>query len=164
MILLPDVSRTIAQAEGYQGEDLDSRISRLADAVFSEALEPRRIEIVLAAYCRRKIDRILKKIDLSDAKSAEEIDIVYKERTSSLDVLAIHEAQSAKISEAVAAKDLAELLAIYDDKNLIHLAASHLKSCKLDSFRGWLSRALRNEEETDFTIALKAHLPTVEPS
>lgn len=164
LFLLPDVSRAIAEAEGYREEELDQRVSRLADAIFSEVEKPKKTERIIAEHCRRRIDRALKMIDLSDAKTIDAVDAEYKARTGSLDVLAIARARAEEIEAAVATRNVEELLSHYDDKNLLHLAASHLKSCKLPSFKSWLTRALRNDTAPDFTKALKAHLPTLDPA
>ena len=89
IVLLPSVSTAIAKAENYEGEELSDRLSSLADAVFQEANSPEKIQEVVVRYGKRRIDRMLKKVDLSSAASAEELKNEYLKQTSALDIASL---------------------------------------------------------------------------
>jgi hypothetical protein len=61
VILLPAVSRAIVETEGYAGPELETRLGQLQDAIFESLNSPAAIEAVVVRYCRRRIDRLLKK-------------------------------------------------------------------------------------------------------
>ena len=67
LVLLPDVSRAIIESEGYVGEELEAKLEGVKNAVFQSLNSAAAVEAVVVRYCRRRIDRLLKKTDLSDA-------------------------------------------------------------------------------------------------
>lgn len=160
LFLLPDVAMAIAHHEGHRGEELDGRFAAFRRAVFGSVTEASKVSAV-TRYCRRRIDRTLKKIDLSDASTVAEIAEVYAERTAALDVNAIGEAASARIDNAVQHQDLAELARHYDSKGLLALVAQHMKSTTLTGLETWLTRVLRNNLAPDLTQALRRVLPEI---
>ncbi|RWE24141.1 MAG: ABC transporter ATP-binding protein [Mesorhizobium sp.] len=161
LFLLPDVATAIAHQEGYRGEELDHRVAAFQQAVFASVTEASKVSAV-TRYCRRRIDRTLKKIDLSEASTVAEIATVYAERTAALDVVAIGEAASARISDAVNHQNLAGLARHYDSKGLLALAARHLKNTTPTEFEAWLTRALRNNLAPGLTEALRRALPEIQ--
>jgi ABC-type cobalamin/Fe3+-siderophores transport system ATPase subunit len=163
LLLLPNVSKAIAVAEGFAGEQLAQKLSELAEAVFQSLNSDSKIEAVVVRYCQRRIDRMLKKIDLSSAKTVEALRVVYSACTEALDVEGISATRSGEIHQAISERDLSKLLAVYDNKQLLALAASHLKACRKDRFEGWISRSLRNNSCPELTAALVPHLPKIEP-
>ena len=163
VILLPAVSRAIAKAEGYDGEQLEQCLSRLADAVFETVNSPNKIQKVVARYCKRRIDRILKKVDLSSAGTLAEIKTEYLDRTGAIDIESIARHATEQIETARVEHDLEKLLAHYDNKGLLALAASYLKSCRLSSFENWLTRTLQNETAPSVTSSIYECLPKIIP-
>lgn len=165
LILLPEVSRAIAQTEGYAGEDLELQLSKLKAAIFSTLQSQAAIEEVVVRYCRRRIDRTLKKVDLSGSKSIEKIILEYNTQTAALDIARIAASANQRITNALENGDLPSLLTIYDNKGMLALAAQHLKQTRLAPFEAWLTRMLRQEMSTnDLAVALKGVLPPVQPS
>lgn len=162
LILLPDVSRAIAQLEGLRGPELEQQVSKLQAAIFNKLDSQAEIDDVVVRYCRRRIDRTLKKIDLSGAKSVDELVAEYGAQTASLDVASIADGATHRIKNAIARRDLHSLLSIYDNKGLLALAAQHLKQTKLAAFEAWLTRMLRDEATAPgLAESLKAVLPKV---
>ncbi|MER8723078.1 AAA family ATPase [Mesorhizobium sp. M1027] len=160
LFLLPDVGRAIAQHEGYRGADLNDRLDTFRQAVIAD-VTPASAASAVARYCRRRIDRTLKKIDLSGASTVADIATEYAVKTSALDVAAIGAAASARINAAAADQDLAELAKHYDNKGLMALVARHLKNTPLGEFEMWLTRALRNNLVPELTRALRRVLPEI---
>lgn len=162
LILLPRVSRAIAQLEGLTGEELDLRLRRLEDAIFASLKSPAAIEDVVVKHCRRRIDRALKKIDLSASKNIAALLAEYNTQTANLDIENIAEGAKRKILNAMENRDLPGLLTIYSNKGLLAQAALHLKDTRMAAFDAWLTRMLRDEVRAPgLATALKAVLPPV---
>ena len=162
LILLPEVSCAIAQLEGLGGEELELRLSKLKAAVFATLQSQAAIEDVVVKYCRRRIDRTLKKIDLSGSRSIADLVVEYGTQTANLDVTGLAAGATRKIQDALADNDLPSLLTIYDNKGLLALAAQYLKETRMAPFDAWLTRILRDETKAPgLAAALKAFLPTV---
>ncbi|WP_175729654.1 AAA family ATPase [Burkholderia ambifaria] len=163
LILLPEISSTIAQLEGFEGAELEQQLSRLRAAIFATLQSSAAVSEVVVRFCRRRIDRTLKKIDLSGPKSVADLIAEYGAQTASLDVEGLAAGATHKIQDALANGDLRSLLTIYDNKGLLALAAQHLKQARLATFEAWLTRMLRDEARApDLAAALKAVLPTVQ--
>lgn len=72
-------------------------------------------------FCRRRIDRTLKKINLSRPKSVGELIAEYSAQTASLDVAGLAAGATQKIQDALACGDLRILLTIYDTRGCLPL-------------------------------------------
>ena len=160
IILLPTVSRAIARMEGYEGHELESVLSCLQSAVF-DSVDEAAIKAASIRYCRRRIDRALKRIDLTEAEDVESLSRAYCQQTQKVNVRDIADAVGTRIRAAVEEKDLTALLRDYDNKGLLALAAKHLKGTPKKSFENWLVRILENSEKPEFTEALQSSLPTI---
>jgi energy-coupling factor transporter ATP-binding protein EcfA2 len=161
LILLPAVSRTIAECEGYEGAALEIQLSALKTAIFNTLNSAKAIEDVVARYCRRRIDRMLKKIDLSNAKSVSDMTAEYAQKTSCVDIADVAARATDRINCAIRDDDLPALLANYDNKGLMALAATHLKRSKLPDFKSWLTRVLRNDKAPNLVLELRKVLPEI---
>jgi ABC-type branched-subunit amino acid transport system ATPase component len=116
IILLPTVSRAIAETEAYEGDELENRLETLAEAIFGTLQKDGAIEKVVTDYCRRRIDRLLKRIDLSEASTVDTLVNQYSKDTASLDITEIAESISCSIQSAMDNRDLSKLLIYYDKK------------------------------------------------
>lgn len=143
-ILLPSISQVIAESEGLAGQELVNCLEALKTDIFNTLQSTAAIETVVARYCRRRIDRTLKKIDLSNASSVDDIAAEYAQKTAALDIPVLANKVRDRIQTAIKNSDLPELLAIYDNKGLMALAAKKLKNARQKDFESWLTRVLRN--------------------
>lgn len=164
VLLLPEVGRRILEAEGFSGPDLERKLENLKLAILETLKEPSSIEKVVVRYCRRRIDRLLKKIDFGTAATISEISSEYSSQTSSLDIATIAKSARHRIEDAIAKRDLPALLANYDNKGLMALAASHLKACRLIDFESWLTRVLQNRSQPEIVSAIQSILPNIQPA
>ncbi len=163
IIILPTVSRTIAEIEAYEDEALEQRLEKLAEATFSTLQVDGAIDALVTRYCRRRIDRLLKKIDLSDASTVNSLVGKYLKETESLNISEIAKSSLQSIQLAIDNRDLSKLLIHYDNKGgLMALAAAHLKRCRRDDFESWLVRVLQNNKFPSLTEAIRKSLPTIE--
>lgn len=156
VLLIPSVSRVIAECEGFKDEEVDAILSQMEKAIFEHvSASPKIIEGVVLRYCRRRIDRILKRVDLANEKGVEDIVRKYNEQIKSINVFEISNEIRKCIDDALRDGDIIKLLANYDDKGLISIAAQHLKHSKLKDFRDWLIRVLRNNETPALVLAIR---------
>lgn len=163
LILLPNVSSVIAQSEGHTGAELYKKLNNLAEAIFDSLNSARAIEKVVTRYCKRRIDRLLKKIDLSEAETVVALAARYTQQTEALDIENIAQEATRRINQAIENKDLPLLLANYDNKGMVAFAATHLKGCSRSNFEHWLVRVLRNSNVQGLIESIQETLPEIEP-
>ena len=162
IVLLPEVSLAIAQLNGFSRTELELPLCQLKAAIFATLTSQAAIDDVVVRYCRRRIDRALKKIDLSGSKTIDALIEEYSAETQNLNVAGIAAGARSKIQNALTDNDLTSLLTIYDNKALFALAAQHLRQTRKDPFEAWLTRMLRDESNApDLVAALKTVLPSV---
>lgn len=122
------------------------------------------IDEVALRYCRRRIDRTLKKIDLKNTKTVEDLTDAYAKITAALDVTAVAKEARDRIDLALEKSDLPILLANFDNKALLVLAARFLKNTSKENFESWLTRALRDPKTERLQAALIKVLPKLTPN
>jgi energy-coupling factor transporter ATP-binding protein EcfA2 len=162
IILMPEVSRAIAESEGYAGVDLERLLNTLKAEIFNTLNSAAAVDAVVARYCLRRIDRFLKKIDLSENSGVLDIASKYSSETNALNIADIAQRAKDRINEAQQNVDLPKLLANYDNKALMSLAARHLKNMKLTDFETWLIRILRHNKLPALTTAIRNTLPAIQ--
>lgn len=161
LFLLPDIATAILEEEKFQGADLQVKLESLKQEVLTLVARQGSIDEVVLRYCRRRIDRTLKKIDLKAAATTEDLAKAYAERTDALDIEAVAKKARDRIDEAVNNSDLSTLMANFDSKALLALAAKHLKSTSRKELENWLTRAMRDPKAEKLKAAIKRVLPTV---
>ena len=161
IVFLPEVARTILRVEGYRGVEIEEVLNRLIDAIFEKVNSPGEMEKLCVRYCRRRIDRELKNIDFEEATTVSDLKNQVKSRTEKLDVQAMADRLTIQLRTAIEARDLGEVLAFYDNKALLTLAASHLKKCHKVKFVEWITRILRDGTANPISVAIRAQLPRI---
>ena len=159
VFLLPEVSRAIAAHEAHDGDGLDARLNGLRQAVFASIGSSGQKHATVMRYVTRQVDRLLKRVDLSAATSVEELETRYADNAGALDVGAFASLAEYRIDSAIQVDDFPALLAVYDNKGLLALAAKHLKDTDLKSFKAWLERILRKGSAPELTVAIQHALP-----
>jgi ABC-type branched-subunit amino acid transport system ATPase component len=163
LVLLPEVSRAIAESEGHVGAGLQKCLQDLAAAVFA-SLTPELTESAVVRHTKRRIDRSLKRVEFGDAETVADLVTQTKQQFAALDIDAIADNARTQLAKAVADNDLPALLARYDNKGLLALAARHLKRTKAKDFENWLTRALLNDKAPAVLTAVRAALPPLKAS
>jgi hypothetical protein len=159
LLLLPDVSTVILAKNDFSGAELDAKLADVKAAVFADATVQSNVNEVVLGYCRRRIDQMLKRIDLSADKSVGDLAISYAAQTRALDVAAIAAGIGKKITDAIAADDLPALLAIYDRKKPLLALAARLRAGSVSEFTAWITRAIQSKEDDRLRVAIEAVLP-----
>jgi hypothetical protein len=160
LFLLPSVIETIAAAEGYNGSALENKLSPIFEELFARAADPKKQIPIVMRYCRRRIDRILKKIDLSTADDVVALASDYVCKTSALDVTALAKMATDSIQKAIAEKNVPELLKWYDNKGILGISCK-AKGTSKAQFEQWIVRALRNNTAPAVSDAVRKVLPPV---
>jgi hypothetical protein len=161
LLLLPMVAKSIAEHEGHVGAALDAKLRELNEAVFTNATQGDNIEKCVARYCRRRIDRLLKKIDLSNASTISEISTKFATEVAALNINTIANAMRDKINRHISDKDISGLMTVYDNKGLLSIVATHLRSSAPQNFESWLLRVLSNDSVPKIKEALLVVLPQI---
>lgn len=161
LLLLPEVSREIAIIEHVAAGDIQAHIDGLKNKLLDFATRNGAVESSVIGHTVRRIDRALKKTDLSGKTKIEEIEATYTEKTGGLNIRSIADSRREKINAAIAQKDLPTLLSIFDNKGMLAEAASHLKNTRKDSFEAWLVRTLLAEGAPGLIAALRRVLPQI---
>ncbi|WP_026304585.1 AAA family ATPase [Kaistia granuli] len=161
LLLHPEVATAILEEEKFQNTEIEAKLGALLDEVLMEVSRPGSIDEVVLRYCRRRIDRTLKKIDFKDVKSPADLAAIYAERTEALDVAAVAKEARDRIDDAIGRRDLPTLLANFDNKALLALAAKHLKGNSKVAFESWVTRTMRDPKLDKLKSALSRILPTI---
>jgi hypothetical protein len=158
LLILPDVIESILRAEGFTGSGLENKKAEIFDDLFSHASDPKNQDPVVVRYCHRRIDRTLKKIDLSESTSIDTISNEYSTATNALDIHAMAELARSAITDAITNKDAAQLLKWYEYKGILAIACK-AKGVSKKTFEQWIVRSMRNETAPAVSEAIRAHLP-----
>lgn len=161
IFLLPSVMAAILKEEKFSLAEVNSHIASLEDEILEEVQRPGSIEAAVLRYCRRRIDRTLKKIDLKHAKDTNDLANTYKSRTSALDIDVIANEVRDRIHLSIRERDLPSLLANFDNKGLLALGAKHLKGTSKAAFESWIMRAVRNPSAGKLRTAIGKVLPKI---
>ena len=161
LFLLPDVASAILEDEYFQDPELQSKLDALKQQVLAEVKKTGAIDEVVLRYCRRRIDRTMKKIDLTQATSTDALAHTFAEKTSALDIPVIAAEIRGRIEQAVSTEDLPALLANFDNKGFLALAAGCFRGTRKSEFVGWLTRTMRAPQPTKLKAALGQVVPPV---
>ncbi|MBE9152867.1 AAA family ATPase [Cyanobium sp. LEGE 06113] len=158
----PSVARAILLAEGFTGKPLEDKLQEFCDAIIA-SLSVENIERSVLRFCRRRIDRALKKVDLSDARTPSQLDDLLRQEISNLNFEQLSAYAQSEINQSKAAKDLVKLLSIYDNKGMLAIASSHLRGTRRSEFEHWLIRLLNNQASPPVIEEIKRLLPRIDP-
>lgn len=163
LLLLPNVSQAVAATEHFDEPEAQERLSALEDEIFATLDTAEKIEAVAVRHAKRRIDSALKRVNLGDATTSEQLVEQFNASMTSIDVGTIVSDVSASISSAVQQRRLPDLLALYDNKGLLAFAARRLKNQRRSDFESWITRALRNDNSPSIVEAISEHLPVLRP-
>jgi energy-coupling factor transporter ATP-binding protein EcfA2 len=160
IFLLPNVAESIARAEGYSEKALEDKLTSIFEELLARATDPNIRDSIVMRYCRRRIDRRLKKIDFSNAADIATLAADYKTKTETLDIEGLANMASDRIQKAIADRNIAELLKWYDNKGVLSIACK-AKDTSKTLFEQWIVRALRNNSAPGVSTAIRNVLPAI---
>jgi hypothetical protein len=162
LVVSPKVARAIALHEGHSENDVDQLMTELEKQVVEAAAK--QTEAMVIQYCRRRIDRELKKIDLSDATSVDELERNYAKHTQAVNVLQLALEHRQRLQTAIQQKSISDILKNVDGKGqFMHIAATKLRRTRAKDFEDWFARTLRSENGNELLQVVKEILPPVQP-
>ena len=164
LFALPTVATAILQEDSHDDTDQSARLGRLTDRLFAEAEKPNvQTDVVLRA-CRRRIDRMLKQVDLSDVADEHVLEESLQSRVAELGVISLAAEIRTSLQAAIALRDLPALLAIYDGKErVLSETAGVLRNNRLDVFVGWVTRVMKDPAKPTLRDAIATLLPQPQP-
>lgn len=160
IFLQPSVAKSILEHEGFTDFELEAKLDGFTAAIIDSVSDKNKEDAVIR-FCRRRIDRALKKIDLSDSSSVEELRASLDAEVTNLNIEALSDYARRKIENALKERNLVELLSIYDNKGLLAIASSHLRNTRLAEFEHWLIRNLNNHLAPKVIEEIRVTLPDV---
>ena len=156
----PDVAKAILEHEGYSGSKLEEKFSCFVNAII-DSVTTEKAEQAVIRYCRRRIDRAIKKIDLSSSDSVSKVKEKLSKEVSELNIEGIASYARAKIQSSIDGKNLGGLLQIYDNKELLAIASSHLRNTRRAEFEHWIIRLFNNKKAPRLIDKIKSILPAM---
>lgn len=160
LFMLPSVIDAILAIEGFEGAELTRRRETLTDELFCYVRNADVQRSSILRFCRRRIDRALKKVDLSASKDVTALHDKYTELTSEIDVEGLAQVAQQAIKSAVERRDVALLLKWLDNKGLMSIAAK-AKGTKRELFEQWIVRTMRNSSAPQLYSAIGCLLPSI---
>ena len=162
IFLLPEIVTAITETEGYRDAELIAKCDSVYSELLTQASDEKNQKDVILRYCRRRIDRTLKKIDLSEASDIGSICTKYTCETTALDINGIAQKAKIGIESAITQKNIYELLKWYDNKGNMSIACKAKNTTK-PLFEQWIVRVLRNNIAPELCEIIKNKLPSVVP-
>jgi len=161
LFLLPQVISEILVDNGHGGDELNGKQRAIYDELIEHANDEKNQEASVLEYCRRSIDKTLKRIDFSSAKTVAEVTSFYSINTSALDIEQIAAIARGNIQRAIKDGDIPLLLKWYDNKGVMSIAC-RARDTNVVNFKQWLVRSLRNNTAPKVAAAIKSVLPDVQ--
>ncbi|MEM7470982.1 MAG: AAA family ATPase [Pseudomonadota bacterium] len=144
LVMLPSVSRAIAEHEGLTGDDLRQALEGLMADILTRVDSSEKVEAIVIRHCKRQIDRLLKNLDMGEVASANQLAVSFTDKTAEIDIQLIAENMRERIAEDISREDINDLLKLIDDKGMLADAGRHLRSNRRGDFESWLTRVMRN--------------------
>ncbi|MFV9288044.1 AAA family ATPase [Citrobacter freundii] len=163
VFLIPSVSREIAIKENYPEDEIIRKLDIILNDVIALINQSSNFENSIRMYCQRRIDRYLKRVDISASNSIVEMKRLYHDKTNSLDVELIYNTYANALSMAIQERDIGKILTIFDNKGMLAKAGLTLTGKSKIQFENWLIRTLASEPDSGIVSAVRAALPEIRP-
>jgi hypothetical protein len=143
--------------------DLEAKLVSIFDELFAQANTSKNQLPAVLRYCRRRIDRTLKKLDLGMAQNVSALASEYTAKTNALSIAELANMAEDNIQKAIAERNVPELMKWYDNKGVIGIVCKAKGTSKIQ-FEQWIVRALRNNSAPGASDAIRKILPHVAAS
>lgn len=156
LLLLPSVFLELAKA--FYCAQPCVKLDGLLHEVMQEASA--NIDLVSARHATRQLDRKLKRLTLED-RDLVSLESSYKSGFSAIDPVAMFQDVKAKLQQHIDARNLSEVLRLYDNKGLLAKAARILGLKDQKQMMEKVGRLLGWKEGAEVRRALEAELPAI---
>jgi energy-coupling factor transporter ATP-binding protein EcfA2 len=164
IFLLPGVAQAILEMEGYSRDEIGAALDAITAQIVQLAENEGVRNSIIINYCRRRIDRSLKRVSFEDATSVEELGAAFGEKMVRIDVRAVSAEISNALQQAIDRRDVTALLIYLDAKGpLLNIAASTLKGNRARDFLNWALRIIGSKDDNALKQALTRILPNLIP-
>ncbi|MFG5120661.1 AAA family ATPase [Methylorubrum sp. POS3] len=158
LLLLPPVFEEIAKTLEFSDADAKSRLNQLTSDVMTQALAE--LDMASVRFAGRRLDAELKKLAPS-AQTIEDLTDRYQSAVASVNPTALAKSYKDKLSTSIEKQDLAGVLALYDNKGLLSMAARHLGMKGRKELAEYVSRLLPAARGQAMLEAIKSALPKI---
>jgi hypothetical protein len=160
-LLLPNTFKQIAAALGFSPQDAATKADSLADHVLNEAKAD--VDRFSVDYVRRRIDRHMKTMGLPGRDLAA-LDAEFRGAVSGIDPIAMGRQIHDRMLTYVAARDVTQVLSLYDNKGLLARAATLVGLASKKAFEEFIGRILRADAGKALLDELRRSLPAIGPA
>ncbi|MCW8207353.1 ABC transporter ATP-binding protein [Verminephrobacter aporrectodeae subsp. tuberculatae] len=160
LFLLPKIFLAIAKALNFDDEIAEERLDKLRNFV----LEKVRGDVgkTCLRYTARRVDREIKKINLSGSTEISDLKTKITTATSDINAQMIYDDFHKKLTGAVNDNNYEQVLLYCDDKSLLSEAAKQLEhDNRKRSLEKFIERGLGTDNFKNLHMALKATLPVI---
>ena len=143
LFLLPDVIKSIAICDGYTDANLNKKVEDSISETINYIDNEVRIENAVVNFCRRRIDRESKLIDLSSSKTLNNLKRVFDEKIKKINIDQLASARKNEFENALTECDIFALLQLYDDKELLNHVFKKVFKWNINQFADWIKTCIR---------------------
>jgi hypothetical protein len=156
--LLPSVFQALAEALAFAPDVVKQKMVSLRIEVFKQARAD--VDAVAARYASRQIDRALKQVTLSRRES-DKLVADFVAAIPKIKPQEIVEQCKSELEDAIATDNLEQVLALYDNKHLITIAAKLLEFPDGKKLSAYASRLLASKNGENLREAISRRLPKI---
>ena len=158
LLLLPLVFKEIARTMEFSDADAETRLTQLISDVMAQASAE--LDTASVRFAARRLDAELKRLAPS-AKTIEDLTGRYQSAVAGVDPTTLATSYKEQLSNSIEKKDLAGVLALYDNKGLLSMAAQRLGMKGRKELAEYVSRLLPAARGHAMLGAIKSALPTI---
>ncbi|MDX8522673.1 DUF4435 domain-containing protein [Mesorhizobium dulcispinae] len=160
VLLLPSPFKELARLAHFDDADAEKRLDELKQVVLKLAASD--AEKYALSATKRKIDRSLKRVGLK-AKDSTALVTEYGAAVAAVDPAKIYAKLLADFQEHVAKSEYERIIALYDNKGLLDVAAQTLGIKSRTALQDLVLRTMNTEKGGTLVDAVSTQLPSIEP-
>lgn len=158
LFLMPTIFKLVAKHLKFGEAEIETILAKMTDDVIEQVAEG--IDAAAARYTARRIDRQLKNVTLGQ-RDTDGLVRDYEAAIAEIDPSRLVDQYKAAVTAAIETRSLEKLLALYDSKGLIAVAAKKLGLAKSEELVKYVNRLLASDDGADVKAATAAILPNI---
>lgn len=158
VLILPPIFTELAKALHFSDDDITTRSENLTIDILAQAA--RDLDSASVRYAARRLDAELKRLGPT-AKTIADLSSKYQAAVANIDPTALAKSYRTKLEDAIKARDVRTVLALYDNKGLLSLGAIRLGLKGKNELTEFAGRLLFGTSGEAALKALKAELPSI---
>ncbi|MGL9618293.1 AAA family ATPase [Bradyrhizobium sp. U531] len=158
VFLMPTVFTAFAKALSFDDATATDKLGQLKEKIFAKAIQEK--GPTTARYAARQVDRRLKKVTL-DRKNPEQLVATFTAEIASINVPDLISNFECDFQSAIDTKNVEKLLAMFDQKGLIDIAAKQLGLVSSKALVQQAARFLNDGSHAQLRSAVLSVLPAL---